>query len=78
MPPPRSLPTVVVPGVLCSVRLYEPVLPVLWTFGAITVADTRRDSTIPGIASRPDRRDLDHRSPPPRRHPRTGQPPSGR
>ncbi len=44
--------TILVPGLLCSPRLYEPVLPTLWRFGPVTVADTRRDASIPGMAAR--------------------------
>lgn len=48
----ESLTTVFVPGLLCSPRLYEPVLPSAWAFGPITVADTRRDPTLIAIAQR--------------------------
>ncbi|MDA0137816.1 alpha/beta fold hydrolase [Solirubrobacter deserti] len=44
--------TILVPGLLCSPRLYEPVLPAVWGFGAVTIADTRRDDSIAGIAAR--------------------------
>ena len=44
--------TILVPGLLCSPRLYAPVLPALWRCGAVTVADTRRDRSIPAIAAR--------------------------
>jgi pimeloyl-ACP methyl ester carboxylesterase len=44
--------TILVPGLLCSPRLYEPVLPALWRHGAVTVADTRHDPAIPAIAAR--------------------------
>ncbi|RKQ87475.1 pimeloyl-ACP methyl ester carboxylesterase [Solirubrobacter pauli] len=44
--------TILVPGLLCSPRLYAPVLPAVWRFGAATVADTRRDATIAGMAAR--------------------------
>jgi hypothetical protein len=46
------LQTILIPGLLCSPRLYEPVLPTLWTFGATTVADTRRDDSLAKIAQR--------------------------
>ena len=47
-----ALQTILIPGLLCSPRLYEPVLPTLWTFGATTVADTRRDDRLAKIAQR--------------------------
>src|ERR1035441_7366959 len=46
----RSIHTVLVPALLCSPRLYEPVLPTLWSFGATTVADTRRDDSVAEMA----------------------------
>jgi pimeloyl-ACP methyl ester carboxylesterase len=47
-----SLPIVVVPGLLCSARLYADQIPVLWPFGPVTVADHRRDDTMDAIARR--------------------------
>ena len=44
--------TVLVPGLLCSARLYEQLLPPVWSYGAATIADTRRDSTMTGMAQR--------------------------
>jgi pimeloyl-ACP methyl ester carboxylesterase len=44
--------TVFVPGLLCSPRLYEPVLSAAWAHGPVTVADTRHDRTISDMASR--------------------------
>ncbi|HEY3546596.1 MAG TPA: alpha/beta hydrolase [Propionicimonas sp.] len=44
--------TVFVPGLLCSARLYAPVLPTAWAYGAVTVADNRRDDTIGAMAAR--------------------------
>lgn len=44
--------TVFIPGLLCSARLYDPVLPTAWAHGAVTVADSRRDNTIHGMAAR--------------------------
>ncbi len=38
--------TILVPGLLCSARLYERVLPVVWGHGAVAIADTRRDDTL--------------------------------
>ena len=48
----RPVQIILIPGMLCSPRLYEPVLPALWTFGATTVADTRHDDSIAQIAQR--------------------------
>ncbi|MGA8969352.1 MAG: alpha/beta hydrolase, partial [Pseudolabrys sp.] len=36
------LPLVLVPGLLCSARLYAPQIAALWPFGPVTVADHRR------------------------------------
>jgi hypothetical protein len=41
--------TVLVPGLLCSARLYERVLPAVWAHGPVTIADTRRDDTLGGM-----------------------------
>jgi pimeloyl-ACP methyl ester carboxylesterase len=46
------LPTILVPGLLCSARLYAPQLPALWPFGAVTVADHRRDDSVETVARR--------------------------
>src|SRR5215813_15208441 len=46
------LPLVLVPGLLCSARLYAPQIAALWPFGPVTVADHRRDSTMEAIAKR--------------------------
>jgi pimeloyl-ACP methyl ester carboxylesterase len=47
-----SLPTVLIPGLLCTPRLYAEQLPALWRFGAVTVADHTRDDSMGGIARR--------------------------
>ncbi len=44
--------TVLIPGLLCSARLYDQLLPAVWSYGGVTVADTRRDSTMTGMAER--------------------------
>jgi hypothetical protein len=49
---PIALHTVLIPGLLCSPRVYEPVLPAVWQHGGVTVADTRRDDTLAGMAGR--------------------------
>jgi pimeloyl-ACP methyl ester carboxylesterase len=47
-----ALHTVLIPGLLCSARLYEAVLPAVWAHGAVTIADTRRDDSVAGMAGR--------------------------
>jgi pimeloyl-ACP methyl ester carboxylesterase len=46
------LPLVLVPGLLCSARLYAPQIAALWPLGSITVADHRRDGEMAAIAAR--------------------------
>lgn len=46
------LPLVLVPGLLCSARLYAPQIAALWPFGPVTVADHRRDDKVAAIAAR--------------------------
>jgi pimeloyl-ACP methyl ester carboxylesterase len=50
--PTDSLPIVLIPGLLCSPRLYAEQVPALWRFGAVTVADHTRDDSVGGIAGR--------------------------
>jgi len=45
-------PIILVPGLLCSPRLYASQIPVLWQFGPVTIADHRRDDTMDVIAKR--------------------------
>jgi pimeloyl-ACP methyl ester carboxylesterase len=47
-----GMPFVLIPGLLCSPRLYAEQLPALWRFGAVTVADHTRDDSVAGIARR--------------------------
>ncbi|RDV05582.1 alpha/beta fold hydrolase [Undibacter mobilis] len=47
-----SLPLVLVPGLLCSARLYAPQVEALWPNGPVTVADHRRDDDVAAIAKR--------------------------
>lgn len=44
--------TVLVPGLLCTPRLYQEQIPALWRLGAVTVADHTRDDGMSGIALR--------------------------
>jgi len=48
----NSLPTVLVPGLNCSARLYSDQIPALWQFGLVTVADHRSDDSMAAIARR--------------------------
>jgi len=50
--PAEPLPIILVPGLNCSARLYAEQIPVLWQFGAVTVADHRHDDSIAAIARR--------------------------
>ncbi|MFI4868175.1 MAG: alpha/beta fold hydrolase [Steroidobacterales bacterium] len=52
----QPLPTLLLPGLACTTRLYAAQLPLLWQFGPVMVADHRRDDSIASIA----RRVLDH------------------
>lgn len=47
-----SLPLVLMPGLLCSDRLYAPQIAALWPFGPVTVADHPRDDDIAAVAAR--------------------------
>ncbi|MFC4244424.1 alpha/beta fold hydrolase [Gryllotalpicola reticulitermitis] len=44
--------TILVPPLLCSPQVYAPVVDTAWSYGAVTIADTRRDDTIAGMAAR--------------------------
>jgi pimeloyl-ACP methyl ester carboxylesterase len=46
-----SLPLVLVPGLLCSARLYAPQIAALWPFGQVAVADHRREADMAAIAA---------------------------
>lgn len=48
----EPLPVVLVPGLLCSARLYAAQIPHLWTCGPVLVADHTRDDTMTAIARR--------------------------
>jgi pimeloyl-ACP methyl ester carboxylesterase len=48
----QSLPLVLVPGLLCSARLYAAQVAALWPYGQVTVADHRRDADMTAIATR--------------------------
>jgi pimeloyl-ACP methyl ester carboxylesterase len=46
------MPLVLVPGLLCSARLYSEQVGALWRFGPVMVADHRHDDTMTAIARR--------------------------
>lgn len=46
----NSVPTVLVPGLLCSPRLYAEQLPALWRFGPVSVASHRHADSMAAIA----------------------------
>lgn len=48
----EPLPLVLVPGLLCSARLYAAQIPQLWSCGPVTIADHTRDDTMAAIARR--------------------------
>jgi pimeloyl-ACP methyl ester carboxylesterase len=48
----ESLPVVMIPGLLCSARLYAQQLPALWPLGPVTIAAHTRDDSMAGIARR--------------------------
>jgi pimeloyl-ACP methyl ester carboxylesterase len=47
-----ALPIVLVPGLLCTARLYAEQMPTLGRMGAVTVADHTRDDSMAAIAER--------------------------
>jgi len=49
---PEPLPVVLIPGLLCTPRLYVEQIPALWRCGPVTVADHTRDDSMGGIALR--------------------------
>jgi pimeloyl-ACP methyl ester carboxylesterase len=46
----ESLPVVMVPGLLCSARIFAEQIPGLWRFGSVTVANHARGDSIGAIA----------------------------
>src|SRR5436305_3360517 len=47
-----SLPVVLVPGLMCSPRLFQEQIPALWRFGPVQIAEHTRDETMDAIAAR--------------------------
>lgn len=52
MSPTEALPTVFVPGLLCTPRLFSAQLAAAWAFGPVMVANHTRDDTVSAIARR--------------------------
>ena len=48
----NSMPTLLVPGLVCSPRIFAPVIPAMWRFGPVTVANHIRDDNMGAIARR--------------------------
>jgi pimeloyl-ACP methyl ester carboxylesterase len=48
----EPLPTVLIPGLLCTPRLYAAQIPALWQFGPVTIANHTHDDSMAGIARR--------------------------
>jgi pimeloyl-ACP methyl ester carboxylesterase len=46
------VPTVLIPGLLCSPRLYAEQIPALWRFGPVSVASHHHDDSLAAIAGR--------------------------
>jgi pimeloyl-ACP methyl ester carboxylesterase len=48
----EPLPTLLLPGLAATTRLYAAQIPMLWQFGPVMLADHRRDDSIAAIARR--------------------------
>jgi pimeloyl-ACP methyl ester carboxylesterase len=48
----ETLPIVLVPGLICSPRIWAPLVPALWQHGPVTIANHIRDDSMAGIARR--------------------------
>jgi pimeloyl-ACP methyl ester carboxylesterase len=48
----ESLPVVLIPGLLCSARLYAAQIPALWGTGPVMIAEHTRDDSMAGVARR--------------------------
>jgi len=48
----EPLPSLLIPGLLCTPRLYAEQMPALWRFGPVTVANHTYDDNMSGIARR--------------------------
>jgi pimeloyl-ACP methyl ester carboxylesterase len=47
-----TMPILLVPGLVCSSRIFAPLIPALWRLGPVTVANHIRDDTMGAIARR--------------------------
>jgi pimeloyl-ACP methyl ester carboxylesterase len=48
----NTMPILLVPGLVSSPRIFDPVVPALWRFGPVTVANHIRDDSMGAIARR--------------------------
>jgi pimeloyl-ACP methyl ester carboxylesterase len=48
----NTMPILLVPGLICSPRIFAPVIPALWRLGPVTVANHVRDDNMGAIARR--------------------------
>ncbi|UWU91691.1 alpha/beta fold hydrolase [Bradyrhizobium sp. CB1015] len=48
----QTTPIVLVPGLASSARIYGPIIPALWRFGAVMIANHIRDESMTAIARR--------------------------
>src|ERR1700741_207866 len=48
----NTMPILLVPGLVSSPRIFAPVVPAMWRFGPVTVANHKRDDSIGAIARR--------------------------
>ena len=48
----RTTPIVLVPGLASSARIYAQIIPALWRFGPVMVANHIRDDSMAAIARR--------------------------
>jgi pimeloyl-ACP methyl ester carboxylesterase len=48
----EPIPSVLIPGLLCSARLYADQIPHLWRLGPVTIADHTRDDSMSAMAAR--------------------------
>ncbi len=48
----ETLPLLLVPGLVCSPRIYTPQIPALWRVGPVMIPNHIRDNTMAGIAKR--------------------------
>ena len=55
----EPLPTLLLPGLAATARMYAAQIPLLWQFGPVMLADHRRDDSMAAIA----RRVLEHAPP---------------